>query len=86
MQKLTILLLAALLATALVYQLPHSERIDIGAGNEDALISGFYFAEGDAANSFRWSSELAQINFLGFGRRDAQLTLRMSGIRPAGPV
>ena len=86
MQKLTILLLVALLATALVYQLPHSERIDIGAGNEDALISGFYFAEGDAANSFRWSSELAQINFLGFGRRDAQLTLRMSGIRPAGPV
>lgn len=86
MQKLTILLLVALLATALVYQLPHSERIDIGAGNEDALISGFYFAEGDAANSFRWSSELAQINFLGFGKRDAQLTLRMSGIRPAGPV
>ena len=27
MQKLTILLLVALLATALVYQLPHSERI-----------------------------------------------------------
>lgn len=80
------LILFSLILLAIPYQLPHRERIDIGSGNEDALISGFYFAEGEGENSFRWSSGDAAIDFLGFGKRDLQATLRMSGIRPAGPV
>lgn len=80
------LLAITIVLLAVSYQAPQRDRILIGKEWDQAVSSGFYFAEENNGNSFRWSSGLAQVDFRGFGKRDAQLTLAMAGFRPDGPA
>lgn len=73
------LLVAALVVTTLVYQLPNASRIDVGSGNDTPFVQGFSFRENlpDGSN-MRWSDAAAEIRFYGVGEQDGTLKLRLS--------
>lgn len=79
------LVLLALIATTLIYQLPVTSVIDIGSGGDEPFIQGFSFRENlpDHSN-VRWSNGHAQIHLVGLGAQDGTLTLRYAAPRPTG--
>ena len=53
---------------------------------DEPFTKGLYFAESQAATTFRWSGPIGQVLFTGAGRRPWKLRLRASGLHPDGPA
>lgn len=80
-----LLLLIALPALLLAYQVQPAHTINIGAGNDGFYVRGTFAQEQGGGTDFRWLSDRSEIIVPGApGNSTWTATLRLSGARPAG--
>lgn len=72
------LLAAALVLTALVYQLPTRAGVDVGSGADAPFVQGFSFRENFEGGDLRWSGASAAIRLDGVGAQAGELALRIA--------
>jgi hypothetical protein len=76
--------LVGLLVAALAYQVSTPLVVDLGAPGDARSISGFSWPEEVGGSTVRWSGAHAEVVFPLVGNQPYLLTLRVSGLRPAG--
>ncbi len=81
------LVLAALLALTLAYQVRAAYTLGVGTRTDAAYVSGFNGAEKMDATPFRWSRDDSEIALPGLGKGAvATVTLWLAGFRPDGSM
>lgn len=81
------LVLLTVIITTLVYQFPVTASIDVGSGRDAPFVQGFSFRENlNDGRNVRWSSEHAEIRFVGIGAQDGIIKLRFAAPRPQNPA
>lgn len=86
------LLLLAIAAGLLAYQVRAPARVDVGGPHDTPYLSSFYAPEPDPAKfpeareNYRWTRDAVGIALLGLGRQPLEVRLRMQAYRPAGAV
>ncbi len=84
------LLLLAIAAGLLAYQVRVPARVDVGGPHDAPYLSSFYAPEPDpirfpeAQENYRWTRDTVGIDLLGLGQQPAEVRLRLQAYRPAG--
>lgn len=79
-----VLVVVALIAIAVGYQVKQPSGVDVGSSYDSPLVQGFHDIEKNAEFSYRWASSSSTVFFPGYGSAPSKLSLRLSGWRPAG--